>query len=83
MPSRHAKPFCWAKNKFSQDDISKVVDNQIRYMEKGRGYVQLGIECPGCKLHITNEDVTDTVELQRLVSIFRARGSRLHAGLWG
>lgn len=83
MPSRHSRPWCWALNKFSQDEISKKVDEQIRYMEQGRGYVQLGIECPGCKLHITNEDVTDTVELQRLVSIVKSGGSKLNPGLWG
>lgn len=81
--SLHRAPYCWSKNKYSQDDISKLVDKQIRALEHGERILGLGIKCPGCQCYITNQDVTEPIQLHALVSIVRSGGSKLPGGLWG
>jgi hypothetical protein len=80
--SLHKAPFCCKYNDLTQDEISKKIDEQIRYMEQGRGHVALGIKCPGCGLMIENNDVTDCVQLHALVSLVKSGGSKMGPGLW-
>jgi hypothetical protein len=55
--SIHAKPFCWAKNKFS----ARVVGDLDAKMDRP-------VKCPGCGIPLTGQDVADTVSFGALVT---------------
>jgi hypothetical protein len=60
MPSFHAKPYCWCKLKYSQDELKNMGT----------------IKCPGCKLEITAQDVCEPVQFVDLISLIKAAGSK-------
>jgi len=55
--SIHAKPYCWAKNKFS----AKVVGDLDAKMNRP-------VKCPGCGIPLTGQDIVDTVSFGALVT---------------
>ena len=63
MPSRHKAPYCQGKIRYSQDEIKNMPK---------------GMKCPHCGITIYNTDVCDTVQLGELVSLIKARGSKIN-----
>lgn len=62
MPARHAKPYCWGRLKYTQDEIHNMHHEVI---------------CPHCKCPITNADVTDPFQLVDFISLIKAAGSKI------
>ena len=60
MPSFHAKPYCWRKLKYSQDELKNMGP----------------IRCPGCGSTITSGDVAEPIQLVDLISLIKAAGSK-------
>jgi len=60
---RHAVPYCWGKLDISQNALMRMKE--------------FTIPCPKCRVPISNENVTDCVELGVLVNQVRAAGSQL------
>lgn len=63
MKSRHAVPYCWGKLPWSQNELMRMKEFEVT--------------CPNCGVKISNEDVTDGVELGALVNQVKAAGSKL------
>lgn len=54
--SLHTAPYCWGKINKSQDDIMKAIED---------------IKCPHCGQTVSNEDVTDPIQLVDCISLIK------------